>query len=133
MAAIYRISLIFLLSVLLISYFLPWGFAYDNNSIAALRWLGANALVSEKEIIASSKFITMAYAAAYIGMIFYKRWARMLLLAISLLGGVAISLFGMSVQSGYESMLGYFATLGDGFIIALSFFSELKSKFHKGR
>jgi len=131
MIAIYRAALIFLLASLLISFFLPWEFAYSNGSIAALVWLGKNAMIGDKAIIFCSNFFTIAYVAAYLGMIFYKRWARMTLVAISFLGGLAIPLYGMSVQSGYEALIGYFATLGDGFIIALAFFSGLNSKFSK--
>lgn len=132
MATIYRILLISLLVILLFSFFFPWGFVYGVESVAAIGWLGVNALMSESAIVYFSNLITIGYATAYLGMIFYKRWARVFMVAISLLGGLAISLFGMSVQSSYESMLGYFATLGDGFIIAISFFSELKSKFSRG-
>lgn len=131
MTTAYRLVLILLLVLLLTSFFLPWGFAYGNGSIAALGWLGVNSMIGEKAIIVSSNIIMVVYACAYLGMIFYKKWARTLLTTTAFLGGFAIPLYGMSVQSGYEAMLGYFATLGDGFIIAVSFFSELRYKFSK--
>lgn len=131
MTTAYRLLLVFLLVLLLTSFFFPWSFVYDNGSIAALGWLGANALIGERAIIALSNVLTVVYTCAYIGMIFYKKWARALLTTTALLGGLAIPLYGMSVQSGYEAMLGYFATLGDGIVIALSFFSELRLKFSK--
>jgi len=132
MTTIYRVLLTFLLALLLISFFFPWGFAYRNGSIAALGWLGVNAMISDDSIIFSSNFLTVAYACIYLGMIFYRRWARTALVAISLLGGIAIPLFGISVQSGYEAMIGYFMTLGDGFIMAISFFSDPREKFSRG-
>ncbi len=107
------------------------GFAYGNGSIAALGWLGANSLIEKKTIIALSNGLTVVYACAYIGMIFYKKWDRALLATTALFGGLVVPLYGVSVQSGYEAMLGYFATLDDGMIIALSFFSELRLKFSK--
>ncbi|MBB6066170.1 hypothetical protein [Pseudoxanthomonas broegbernensis] len=88
-------------------------------------------MIGEKAIIALSNMLTVVYVCAYLGMILYKKWARALLTTTALLGGLSIPLYGMSVQSGYEAMLGYFATLGDGMVIALSFFSELRLKFSK--
>ena len=67
------------------SYLFPWQFAYGNGSIIALRWLGANAMIDEKYIIIFSNLITITYVVAYIGMFFYKRSARVAMVAISLL------------------------------------------------
>lgn len=106
-----------------------WDFAYHGGAEAALIWVGANALISEQAIIFISLVLTVLYFLAYIGLFFYQSWARLLLVLISLLGGFGIVLYGLSVMSGYEAVIGYFLTLGEGMIIAMAYFSSLSQRF----
>lgn len=110
-------------------FFIPWGFAYENGAEAALSWLGANSLISHQVTIIISNIVTAIYIVTYFGLIFFQNWARNSLLLISIIGGVSISLYGLSIQSGYEAMLSYFMTLGDGVIIAISYFTSINLKF----
>lgn len=131
MVAIYRLFIFSLIFLLLFSFFFPWGFFYRGGSISALYWLGEDSLVSDRSIIFVSNLLAISYFLIYLGMIFYRNWARIALVAVSLVGGIAIPLYGISVQSGFEAMIGYFITLGDGAVISISFFSSLGSKFSK--
>ena len=63
------------------------------------------------------------------GLLFFNVWARRVYVVIVFLGGLLIPMYGMSVQSGYENALNYFMTLGDGFIICLSFFTSINQQF----
>lgn len=129
MEKIYRVIIVLQVLIQLAWFYIPWGFAYSNGADSALLWLGKNAYISDQIIIIISNSVTALYLGAYLGLFFFQGWARHLLLLISLFGGLSIVLYGLSIQSSYESMLGYFMTLGDGFIIALAYFSSLSSKF----
>jgi hypothetical protein len=131
MQAIYRLVVMFQLILLVLSYFFPWGFAYGNGSDEALQWKGVNSLINLDAIIIYSILISILYAICYVGLLLFQRWARVLLVFISIFGGVAIFFQGISVASNYEGMIGFYASLADGFIIALSFFSEIKQRFNK--
>lgn len=110
-------------------FFIPWNFAYGERAGMALSWVGSNSILSETVIIYISNILTALYLIIYIGLFFYQNWARVLLLVISLLGGLCISLYGISVLSSYEGMLGYFITLIDGFLIATAYLTSISSKF----
>lgn len=128
----YRAILAALFVLLSVSYFFPWKLAYGSDSLA-LTWLGASSTLSHPTIDILSTIFTVAYAASYIGLAFFFRWSRALLLILTILGGLFIALFGISVQSSYEGMLGFFSTIGDGFLIGITFFSDLRVKFSQER
>lgn len=133
MVLMYRALTIFLISILLIWYLFPWGFAYGNGAVLALAWLGANSVFDREFIVVYSRAVVVIYVLIYAGLLFYVNIARYGLLVFAVLIGVASPFFGISVQSGYEGMLGYFQTLGDGVLIAMSFFTEIKNRFRKIR
>ncbi|MCW8194178.1 hypothetical protein F6455_05220 [Proteobacteria bacterium 005FR1] len=131
MEKFYRTVLVGLILLQLAWFYIPWGFAYSHGAHAALVWVGANSILDGQTIVLISSVLTFTYVTIYLGLIFFQRWARLLLLFITLGGGLAIPLYGISVESGYEALLGYFLTLGEGLVIGLSFFSSVSRKFAK--
>lgn len=125
----YRSLVVGLLIVQIVWFLFPWGVTYQNGTIAALAWFGVGSLVEPRVAIAYSTVLFFAYIGVYLGMFFYLRIARAAFVAVAVLGGLVIPVFGISVQSGYEGALGYFATLGDGLLIGLSYFSESRLRF----
>lgn len=125
----FQIGIGALLILRLTWFFAPWAFAYPDGTQAALAWLGVNSAINIDMIVALSSIFLLLHLISYIGIILFYRWARFSLLMICILGGMAIPLYGISVQSGYEGMLGYFLVLGDGFILALSYFSGVRTRF----
>ncbi len=125
----YKILILGLLFLQLLWFFVPWGFAYGDGSQVALYLLGANAHFNENFIIFISNLITFLYILTYIGLLFFQNWARYMMVGICFIGGLGIPFYGLSVESAYESAIGYFLTIGDGFIIAISFFSNIANKF----
>lgn len=118
------------LLLLMIWFFMPWDFAYKNQADMALTWAGANALLDRETTFVLSNFLTGIYAVAYIGLFFLQRWARILFLILCIFGGFIIPVYGISVQSGIESMLGYFMSLIDGVLIAVLYFTNASKKFN---
>ncbi len=99
--------------------------------MAALLFYGADSLLDESFLNAISYGLLALYVLTYAGLYFFLRWARGIFLALALLGGLWIPVYGVAVQSGYEAMLGYFLTLGDGFLLGLAFFSKVSQRFAK--
>lgn len=125
----YRTCVVVLLLGQVLWFLFPWGSLYSERSVAALLFHGADSMLGEHALNVASYFILVLYLMAYAGMYFFMRWARWFLLALLLLGGLWIPVYGVAVQSGYEAMLGYFLTLGDGFLVGISFFSGVSQRF----
>lgn len=120
---------LFALTLQLFLFLFPWRFVYSELGLEALSFLGIDALIHPNFIWKISILFTGAYFISYIGLLFFKSWARIFFVALSIIGGIGISLYGINVQSSFESMVGYFISIVDGFIIALAFFSPVSEKF----
>ncbi|MEX1033890.1 MAG: hypothetical protein WDZ30_11065 [Cellvibrionaceae bacterium] len=129
MNKLYRSVIALLIGLSLAWYFFPWGVVYQGGSERSLTWLGTNAWLSDSSIVFISNVTTVLYLLSYLGLFFYQKWARSLLLFLAVVGGLAIPMYGLSVASGYESMLMYFISVGDGFLLAMSYFSVVKDRF----
>lgn len=130
--SIYRGIISSLLLFQLMWFFLPWDFAYHSGAKEALFWLGANSVIeSSKVIYTYSNVITIIYLASYIGLFFFIPMCRPIFMILVVIGGLTIPLFGFSVESGYEAMLGYFMTIGDGLILCMIYFTPLAECFTK--
>lgn len=130
--SIYKCVILSLILLQLVWFFLPWDFAYRNGANGALFWLGANAFIESPEVISAySNVVTIIYLITYLGLFFCIAVFRPLFLVLVVIGGLTIPLFGLSVASGYESMLGYFMTLGDGLILCMIYFTEVSRSFAK--
>ncbi|MEB2316814.1 MAG: hypothetical protein OZ919_12200 [Xanthomonadaceae bacterium] len=125
----FRVIVSFLLFVQIMWYFFPWDFAYRNGVDEALQWQGAGAFVPEHVAMVAGGVLLVLYMVAYIGVLLFKGWARKFLVLLAVLEGVSALGYGITIQSGYESMLGYFIVLGNGFVIAVSYFSNIREYF----
>lgn len=131
MGIVYRPVIVLLILLSFVWFFFPWEIVYRGNSINSLFWLGRDAWLGRGVISVTSIIVTALAICAYIGLYFYKRWARRLLFIIVVLGGLAIPMYGISVSSGYESMIMYFVSVGEGFLLAASYSSVLNVKFSR--
>lgn len=129
MERLYRVVVAFLFIVQLVWFFGPWGLAYDQESIAALVWLGYGAILSEQTIGFISYVVVFLYSLAYIGLFYFYRPARTIYLLLIIVNGLFMPAYGLLVQSGFENMLIYFITIGDGFIIAMAYFTNISKRF----
>ncbi len=128
----YKSLILFLILLQLLWFFIPWDFAYPDNSVNALMWLGTNSIIeSHTFIIFYSNTLITLYLIAYIGLLFYNRTAKLLYFILVIGNGLASPLFGISVQSGYESLIGYFLVIGDGMILCMILFTSISQKFEK--
>jgi len=129
MEKVYRALVISLLLTQLLWFFMPWSFAYDEISTKLLQWLGYDSLFSFDAIAFISNVFLVLYLLACLGLIFYNFWLRRLYVVIVVLGGLVLPFYGLSVMSGYESVLVYYLTLGDGIVLAMSYLTNINNKF----
>jgi hypothetical protein len=70
---------------------------------------------------------------ASLGLFLFQRWGRFLFLLSTILFLVTTPLYESYVNTGWSAMVGYPATLFEGMIIALIFFSHLRRPFTEAR
>lgn len=125
----YRRIIGFLLLLEILWIFFPLGWHNREITEGAFEWMGAGSILPYRISAIVSDLFTVLFFVAYIGLWFLKAWARLLFLILCLVGAVFLPLYGLSVLTGYESMIGYIITLGDGFILCLSYMSPLRKLF----
>jgi hypothetical protein len=130
MEKLYKFLIVALLLLQLLWFFLPWGFVYDEVSVRSLEWLGYGALIGREAIVNISNISLVLYIFVSVGLFFYNSWARRMYIVLIVIGGITTPLFGLYVSSGYESAIGYFITLGDGFLLAVCYLTSIASKFN---
>lgn len=57
----YRCFVIGIVILQLAWFFIPWGFAYDENSIKAIYWLGYSSVFESKSIVIISYIFLLVY------------------------------------------------------------------------
>ncbi len=128
---LYKTLILVLILIQLLWFFIPWQFAYPDESINALMWLGANSIIESRNfIVIYSVGIVALYILSYIGLLFYIPTAKTLYCILVLGSGFAGPFLGLSVQSGYESLLGYYITIGDGIVLCMILFTSIALKFN---
>lgn len=130
---LYKFVIAFLILLELLWLFLPFSWAYKGGLEDALEWIGSGSILPYRVSMIASDLFTLLLFVAYIGMLYLKHWARRLFLTLCLVGAFLFPLYGLSVLSGYESMIGYLITLGDGFVLCLSYTSPLRKYFVRFR
>jgi hypothetical protein len=106
-----------------------WGYLYDRETIDYLSWDGYGSQININGPI--SYIYTALYLAALIGMLFYKNWARFTFFLLAIFSIVSAPFWGVSVQGGYDSLLGTITSLADGGIIAMAYLTAISSEFTK--
>ena len=66
-----------------------------------------------------------------IGLLFFKRWARMLSLYTTVLGFSLYPFFGLTLASGWASALSELSTTIWGAVLAIAYYSSLSERFVK--
>lgn len=72
----------------------------------------------------------IAALAGFIGLFWFKSWARSVSLYSTILGFIILPFFGSVLQSGVESMLTEVSATLWGMILTLSYFSTVSERFH---
>jgi len=110
-------------------FFSPFLVLSSEDLDAAFTWVGVDALIDNRWVLYISFVFTALYFIAYIGLFFYQKWSRLLLLVLAASGIIVILVSGMSVQTAVGAALGYSLTLLEGSILALSYSSAGDKEF----
>jgi len=109
-------------------YFMPhlWAYIYDYETIGVLlRWSGYGA---KAKLTGPALYLVIAiYVASLVGIYLFRSWGRTLFLGVQLFAIATAPLFGLSVEGGYDIMVGGLATLANGSILTMAY---LTSQFY---
>ncbi|WP_409523098.1 hypothetical protein [Nitrincola sp. MINF-07-Sa-05] len=106
-------------------------YGYGNYPEMAFFWIGTNSLIDYYYISALFQIIYALYIAAYIGLVFFQNWARVLLIFAAVIWGILTSISGLAVFTPFEVTTSFYMNIIDGMIISFSFFTSLNYKFSK--
>jgi hypothetical protein len=73
-----------------------------------------------------------AWVVALIGLWTFRRWARPLYVAVTVMTLILMVPFGSSITSGIEDMIGSLGMMVSGAIVAALFFAPLRERFDTG-
>src|SRR5690606_29396119 len=109
---------------------LPWGWSFWGHDYV-LSAIGVGSLWKWEVAVVGSYLSSSLFVISYAGILFFLRWGRFLLFASILLAGLMLPFLGVSISSGIQSMVSYVLVLGSGFVLGVSYFSELDEIFSK--
>lgn len=109
-------------------FFLPYVFRPHQGQISSLiSHHGYGALFPYTWLVDGPLFLVWLASAA--GLLNFQNWARNLFLGLTVIGHLRVAFGGVVVSPGVDAMLiGLIATM-DGAILALAYFSPLRSCF----
>jgi hypothetical protein len=102
-------------------------FLFSPDTMELMKYGGHGARVNPSHPVLYVLYL-LPYAAL-VGLYFFQRWARYLLLTFVFLLFIGGFFFGASISGPPETSVSLVVTLLDGAILALAFLSPLKDKF----
>ena len=102
-------------------------FVFSSYSLELMRYGGHGAHIAMNHPIIFALYLIPFLA--FIGLYFFKNWARHLLVAYLALVLVGSFFFGVSISGPPETFFGEAASLLDGGIVALAFLTPLRESF----
>jgi hypothetical protein len=104
-------------------------FLFSADSLAMMSWGGHGARLAMNHPALAVLYLLPF--PAFIGLYWFKDWARYLLLGFFAIVLVGSFFFGVSISGPPETFFGDLALLADGAILGLAFLSPLKESFVK--
>jgi len=125
----YQASLIISCLLFVSFWFAPWLYGYlDAESQQILSYGGIKASIYLPNWVFNIYLILTIIS--YIGMYLFRKAFRLLFVSILVLSIPLETLFGMVVMTGIEAAMLDISNILSGIVIALAYFTELKSKFY---
>lgn len=132
MQKIFKIMVVAYIALYSAWYFLPyaWLDLYDQQARDLLAWNGYGAKFDIYGPV--SYAVGMAFLVSTLGLLFYKKWARIGYLSMTLLNAALVPFMGVAIQGSYDTTIGYILTLINGAIIAMMYLNSVGDKFSNG-
>ena len=125
----YQASLIISCLLYVSFWFAPWLYGYlDAESQQILSFGGSKSSINLPDWFWNI-YLTLTIIS-YIGMYLFRKAFRILFVSILVVSIPFETLFGMVVITGIEAAVIDISNILSGFIIALAYFTKLKSKFY---
>jgi len=129
MIALFRNLIIFSYVVYAVFFFMPSFemYLYEKEVLDALTWSGYGAIVSSNQIV--SYIFFLGYTIALLGLFYFKSWARILFIILTVLSVILTGLSGVIVLPSVEGALLNMTILADGATVAIMYFTSISAKF----
>ena len=131
MKRIFTILILTALALQAITFVIPyyWGLIYTNEEMELLAWHGYGA---QLDVYGPSLYILSAvYVLVYIGLIFYKAWAKPSFLLITIISIAITPFMGITINEPINNILGYTLSLIDGAILTMLYLTSVSNEFTK--
>jgi len=119
-----------------VALYVIWGFLprieshfYSPETIDALSWAHVGRVFSWEALSNISYAFLIAYGVVSIGLIYFKPWARLAFLWLTILSVVSSFFYGITVLTELSTVYLQVMSIIDGFILALVYFSSLSKEF----
>lgn len=129
MQGIYRLAVSVMLALHCVWLFFPWFDLFDQDSVQVVIWAGYGALINDA--INSALYFAwgFGYLFIYVGLMFFLKFARLTHLLFSISGVGLALLYGVVVQRPAQASVSSLLLLGDGFLIAIGYFTSVGRLF----
>jgi hypothetical protein len=97
----------------------------------ALSWVGYGAKFSWDVMEVASHAFLFAYGVICIGLIYFKNWARIAFVFLTVISLIANLGFGLNIYTPFDAMYLQVMYMLDGFILAVIFFSSLSKHYEQ--
>ena len=131
MKSLFRFLVLLSIALYAVWFTIPYFSAqlYSPNTYDALSWSGFGAMFSFEVLTAISYGFLASFGVISVGLLYFKNWARQGFSVLIGLSIVAPIIYGISVVTELEAIIGQALTLVDGAILALMYFSSLSIEF----
>ena len=102
-------------------------YLYDQKTLDILTWNNYGTIIQLSHVFGYLFFF--AYTVIFLGLIYFKSWARTAFVILTLLSVILTGIQGIEILPAIEGLLSYLMNLSDGAIIALMYFTSISSKF----
>jgi hypothetical protein len=128
MIRIFRVLIVATLLLQIVWFILPygWTYLYEGDAITLLSWNNYGAYIDHNGYL--PYLIVVAYIAASVGLMLFKKWARVLFLCLTIGTIVLTPFLGFTVTPALDASIGYIVSLADGAILALAYFTSVANE-----
>lgn len=102
---------------------------YSPETLDAISWAGSDALLSFDSLAIVAFLFLFLYAITSVGLIYFKPWARISFLLLTLSSILTTPLFGIVVLPAIESSIFQVVNILDGVLIAFMYFTSVSNEF----
>jgi len=106
-----------------------WAELYENETLVILGWRGHGSIVTSD--FPTPVIVFACYGVASVGLLFFKAWARISYLLLTIATIVLMPLYGVHIQTPIEVFFGNLFLFGNGVVLALAYLTSIGNEFQE--